>query len=142
MKSFINKFSFIGIDTNIFIYYFNENPEFGKTAKYIIDNLSAGRIKAVTSEVAVIELLSHPVLSKKAAREMDKQFLEIPNLGIAEINHAIAIEAARIRREYGFRLPDSIQLATAVSAKAKVFITNDEGLKKFKELKVITLDEV
>lgn len=141
MKKFPKKFNFVGIDSNIFIYYFNAHPQFGKLAKGIIDNLSENQIKAVTSEVAVIELLSHPVLSETDAREMDRQFLEIPNLKISEIEHSLAIEAARIRRAYRLGLPDSIQLATALYAKAKVFITNDDSLKKFKELKVMLLNE-
>lgn len=41
-----------------------------------------------------------------------------------------------------FRLPDSIQLATAKLNKAKAFITNDERLKSFKELKVVLIKEI
>ena len=58
------------------------------------------------------------------------------------VDRTITVEAARIRREYGFRLPDSIQLATALFGKANALITNDERLKKFKELKVINLKDI
>lgn len=142
MKKFLDKFNLIGIDSNIFIYYFNAHPQFGKSAKAIIDNLFENKIKGVTSEVAIIELLSHPILSEKDAVEMDEQFLEIPNLEVLKIDHNLAIRAARIRREYRFGLPDSIQLATALHAKAKAFITNDQTLKKFKELKIVLLKEL
>ncbi len=137
-----NKYKFIGLDTNIFVYYFNQHPEFGKAAKNIIDNLAADQIQAVTNEISVIELLSHPILSKQDVKEMEMQFSEIPNLKVLGIGHILALEAARIRREYGFRLADSIQLATAVSEKAKAFITNDADLKKFKELKVVLLEQL
>ena len=49
--------------------------------------------------------------------------------------------AAEVRREYGFRLPDSIQLATALHSKSQAFVTNDRRLKKFKELPAILLSE-
>lgn len=39
------------------------------------------------------------------------------------IDHNLALEAAEIRRGYGFRLPDAIQLATALSA--KVILLNE-----------------
>lgn len=138
----INRYKAIALDSNVFIYYFNKHPEFGQKAKYIIDSLTANQIKAVTSEVAAIELLSHPILFEKDALDMDKQFLDIPNLKIMGIDHSLALEAAKIRREYGFRLPDAIQLATALCAKAKAFITNDDKLKKFKEIKIILLSEI
>ncbi|OGE64802.1 hypothetical protein A3I48_01575 [Candidatus Daviesbacteria bacterium RIFCSPLOWO2_02_FULL_36_7] len=60
---------------------------------------------------------------------------------IYQVDEKIAVESARIRRKYSFRLLDSIQLATALYAKAQAFITNDDRLKKFKELKVILLKE-
>lgn len=138
----INRFKTIALDSNIFIYYFNQHPEFGQIAKYIIDSLTANQIKAVTSEVTVIELLSHPILSEIDAADMDRQFSDIPNLKILSIDHNLALEAARIKRNYSFRLPDSIQLATALYSKAKAFIANDERLKKFKELKIILLKEL
>ena len=63
-------------------------------------------------------------------------FLETPNLKIKNLDSEIAIEAARIRRKYGFQTPDAIELATAVVAKADAFITNDKRLMKFNEIKV------
>lgn len=132
----------VGIDTNIFIYYFNQYPQFGEISKEIIDKLTNGNLSGITSEITVIEILSHPVLSKKNSQEMDQQFLSIPNLIVLEVNHGIALEAAKIRRKYNFRLPDAIQLATAKLNKAQAFISNDRRLKNFKELKILLLNEI
>ena len=132
----------VGIDTNIFIYYFEQNPQFGLDAKEIIDDLSASRLEGVTSILAVVETLSKKDLPKDIAKDLEESILEIPNLSILDVDRKIGVLAADIRREYGFRLPDSIQLATAVISKAGSFITNDTRLKKFKELKVVLLDEL
>lgn len=56
-----------------------------------------------------------------------------------EVDRDVAREAAAIRRKYGFRLLDAVQLATAKLNKAQIFVSNDKGLQKFKELKVIAL---
>jgi predicted nucleic acid-binding protein len=66
----------------------------------------------------------------------------IPNLTILEVNRAIVKTASEIRRTYGFRLADAVQLATAVHEKADVFITNDQRLKHFKPLRVIPLSSL
>lgn len=132
----------VGIDTNILIYYFEDNPQFGETAKDVFDALNTSELKAVTSIIAVMETLSKKSLPEDIAKDLEADLFEIPNLSIIEVDRKIGIQAAKIRRKYQFGLPDSIQLATALEAKAKAFITNDEGLKFFKELKVILLKEL
>lgn len=138
----LDKLKLVALDSNIFIYYFDQNPEFGQSAKAIFDKLSSDQLRAITSEITTTELLSHPKLSEKEVREMDRQFLDIPNLEVLNIDHNLVLEAAKIRRKYGFRLADSIQLATAKLSRAKAFISNDQNLKKFKELKIILISEI
>lgn len=129
----------IGIDTNIFIYYFQQNDELGYSAKSLFELLVEGKIKAITSIITLIELLSLPA-SEKDIDILKAHFLETPNLTIQEINQTIGIEAARIRRVYGFRIPDAIQLATCLYHKTDLFITNDQRLKPFKELSIVFLN--
>lgn len=129
----------IGLDTNIFIYYFGKSSEFGQAAKRVFDNLTNSKTSAVTSVISLFELLSHRELTIGDAREIEEKFFEIPNLEIVDVSRSISTAAADIRRKYGFRLADAIQLATSVEVNVPTFITNDEGLKKFKELKVMLL---
>jgi predicted nucleic acid-binding protein len=130
----------ITLDTNIFIYYLHQDPFFGEKAKYIFSELSAQKIKILTSVVTLIELLSLKQSEKDTAK-LKNFFLEIPNLETKEVSEDIALEAARIRRKYGFHLPDAIQLATALLGKADMFITNDTKLRGFKEIKTISLHQ-
>lgn len=135
-------FKFVALDTNIFIYYFESNEVFGQKAKLIFDQLAENKLTAVTNITALAELLSSPKLSKKAIKETKKLFLSIPNLEIYGVDESITIESAEIRRKNSFRLFDAIQLATAKLAKAQAFVTNDERLKKFKDLKIIGLTDL
>ncbi len=123
------------VDTNIFIYYFQEDEKFGPRAKKILELLVAGKAQAVTSIITQVELLSLPT-TEQQTEYLRGLFLETPNLQIKELTPEIADEAARIRREYKFRFPDAIQLATAVVSDVPVFITNDKRLSRFKELKI------
>lgn len=132
----------IALDTNIFIYYFEGNEVFGRKAKLIFDRLTANKLKAAASVIALAELLSSPKLNQKAVKETRNLFLSVPNLEIYHVNENIAAEAAGIRREYGFRLLDAVQLATARLARAQFFLSNDEKLKKFKPLRVKLISEL
>lgn len=129
------------LDTSLFIYFLEKNPQFYDSARAYFSKLEKNLFKAVTTILTLTEILSfrNPIITED---KLVIEFFDTPNLTILEVNREISIESARIRRTYGFKLADSIQLATAKYAKAKVFITNDERLKKFKELKVILLKEL
>ncbi len=133
--------SFVGLDSNIFSYHFHQHPLFGPTAKELFSLLSLGQLRAVTSIITLIEILSVKAPLSKI-KGLEKLFSETPNLTTVEVNSKIAVKAATIRRSYGFRTPDAIQIATAVHLKANSFITNDEKLTKFKQIKVILISTI
>ena len=128
-------------DTSLFIYFLEKNPQFYDSAREYFSKLEKHSFKAVTTILTLTELLSfrNPIITED---QLVTEFFGTPNLTVFDVNRKISIEAARIRRIYGFKLADSIQLATALESGAKAFITNDERLKKFKELKVILLNEL
>lgn len=130
----------VGIDTNIFIYYYEQHPQFGFSAKSIFALLVQNKTKAVTSVITLIELFSLQAPLTNIDR-LESFYLATPNLTTCEVSRTIAKKAAEIRRNYRFRLPDAIQLATAVLAKADIFITNDQKLQAFQEIKVVLLTE-
>lgn len=129
------------LDTSLFIYFFEQNPKFYKQAEIYFRKLEKGSVLGITTILTLTEILSYKNLVVPENKVII-EFFDIPNLTVIEVNKPIAIEAARIRREYKFKLADSIQLATADVAKAKAFITNDNRLKSYKGLKVILLSEI
>ena len=134
------KIKLAGLDSNIFIYQFEDHPEFSQNTNIIFEKLAKNKLKAVTSIISVIEALSLP--SPLEVRTKIQEAFNMTNLTIFDINQNIALETARLRREYSLGLGDAIQLATARIAKAQIFITNDEGLKYFKELKIVLLKTI
>lgn len=136
----ISKYKSVSLDTNIFIYYFQKNPQFGSLTKNLFQYLFKSKKQVFTSSISLTEILSVKA-PLTLINKLQQEILSIPFLNIISVNNDIAIEAARIRRD-NFSLPDAIQLATAKFAKAKVFITNDERLKKFKDLQVVLINEI
>ena len=128
----------VALDSNIFIYNLEENPQFVKFTDLVFKRLVANKLKAVTSIISLTEILSYQKTSN-VAKQLIEDFLGTPNLEVFDVNQQIAVEAANIRRSYGIRLPDAIQLATAVNAKADAFITNDKKLKAFKDIKILPI---
>lgn len=125
----------IAFDTNIFVYYFEQNRRFGQAARRAISLLTKDKVRGVTSVISLIELLSLPQ-SKAAVANLKDLYSQIARLTTVDVNEDIGLGAARIRREYRYRTPDAIQLATALIFKADIFFTNDRRLKSFKEVKI------
>lgn len=141
MKRSLSKINVVGLDTNIFIYHFHNNPDFTSYTDKIFNLLVENKIKVVTSLITLIELLSFKAPHDRL-RRLKESFEQLPNLTVFPVDESMALKIAEIRREYGFRLPDSIQLATALLGKAQVFISNDQKLKKFQEVKIIPLGKI
>lgn len=137
----LSKYKIVGIDTNIFIYHFHDIDPYTKFTDKIFSGLAENKLRAITSLITLTELLSHE-FSDSTLKALRESFFTVPNLQVMDFDKNVALEAARIRREYKYRLPDAVQLATAMYGKAQVFITNDDRLKKFKELKVIMLKRI
>ena len=88
--------------------------------------------------LTLTELLSFQASAAVLAR-LETAFFSIPDLKIVEVHRRVATESTRIRRTYGFRLPDAIHLATAKIQKAQSFVTNDNRLRAFKEIPLLLL---
>lgn len=138
MRELLNKYQHISLDTNIFVYYFGKHPEFHSLAVELFLRIVEKQTRILTSVLTLTELLSLKA-TEANIKKLEDSFTQIPYLTVIEVNREIATLAATIRRKYKFSLPDAILLATAVLAKADIFITNDTRLQKFKEIKVVLL---
>ncbi|KAI9134019.1 PIN domain-containing protein [Acaryochloris sp. CCMEE 5410] len=58
------------------------------------------------------------------------------------IDGEITVKAAQLRVQYSLKLPDALQLATAIVSGCDGFLTNDFQLKKVAKLQVLVVDEL
>ncbi len=62
---------------------------------------------------------------------------------VVDITKSIAKKAAQICAEYkNFKVMDALQLAAAVKSDCSISLTNDKQLWQFKELTVLTMDDL
>jgi predicted nucleic acid-binding protein len=134
----------IALDTNLFIYVFEQHPEFGEKAKAILEDIENGFISAVASSVSLTEILVKPI--REGNLTLEKQykllFSHFPNLYILPIDNVVAERAAYLRGKYNIRTPDALIVATALVANADLFITNDQRLEIVKEIQCVSLNKL
>lgn len=134
----------LGFDTAPIIYFVEAHPRYGPVMLEVIRRVDAGELTGVTSVVTLIEVLTQPM--KLGAVELQVQYKDLlVNTAFFEtvdIDPEIAVLAATLRARYNLRTPDALQVAASISAGCEAFLTNDVGLRRLKELRVIVLDDL
>lgn len=134
----------IAIDTSILIYLLEEHPQYATHARRLFERIEKGSLKAIFSIVGMIELLTG--VKKKGRQDLAQDYKlllsHLPNFDIYSIDEKIVDVASTMRATYGIRTPDAIHVATAIAKGATLFVTNDRALKKIKEIKVVSLNDL
>lgn len=134
----------IALDTSPFIYFAEENTSYIKIVEPVFQEISRGNLRAFTSYITLIEVLVKPLEEDNEA--LIKKYIEIlndsDNLFLSDVDKEIAMEAARLRAVHKLKIPDAIQLATALVNGADAFITNDDSFKRIDSIKVIVLHDL
>lgn len=131
----------IALDTNIFIYHFEENKKFLKYTSKIFQSIETGEYKAISSIITLLEILTLPKKQQnyQLVKEYSEVLLDFPNLQFVDVNWPIVDLASSIRAKYNLTTPDAIQIATAINDNATIYYTADKIFKKVKEIKVTIL---
>lgn len=119
------------LDTNVFIYAVEAVPEYSGAIDELFGLIEAGTVSAVTSELALAEVLSKPLeAGRQDVVDIYREMIA-PSawLSVWPVERAILIEAARLRAQLTLRLPDAIHVATAVAAGCSALISNDHRLR-------------
>jgi len=111
----------IAFDSNLLIYTLRLNPEFQAEARAIFYEIE--QRGGICSSLVITESMHGEITG------VDKiGVLASPSIEIISVTPDIAEQAGKIKIMHGLKTTDSIHLATALSAKAKSFVTNDKKL--------------
>lgn len=140
----LKKLQPVFLDTSCFIYTMENNPKYNLMTKLVLNAITDKKIKAITSVITLAEVLRKPFENNDLllAQMYHSVFTQTTNLETIELDTKLSINAAKIAADYKFKLPDSYQFAVAEKKGCKSFLTNDKGLKRFKGLEIVILDEL
>jgi predicted nucleic acid-binding protein len=132
------------IDTSIWIYHFEQHPQFAAAAGKIIESLEEGKFRGVASELTLLELTVRPLqLGRQDVADDYEVLLDyFPNFELEPISRDILLEAAALRARQRLRTPDAIQIATGLRTGATLAVTNDEGWRNFPLIETLILTDL
>jgi predicted nucleic acid-binding protein len=119
------------IDSGVWIYHFEQHPEFGKAATEVIESLEEGHFRGVVSELTLLELTVRPLQlgRQDVADEYELLLSYFPNVELEPVTKEVLLEAAALRARHRLRTPDAILMATGIRSGATAAVTNDDGWK-------------
>lgn len=134
----------LGLDTAPIIYFTEANPRYTTRVDGVFRHLSMHSIVGITSIVMLGEVLVHPIASGNTRLVDQYRNLLLGNSGVVSVpvDPIVAERAAELRARYRLRMPDALQVATAIEQRCDAFLTNDRGLGRVAEIRVLVLDDL
>ena len=129
------------LDTNVFIYFLDQNPDYFPLVGPIIKAIESGEIIGYTGDAVIAEILVKPYRSGNLALAASiKAFFRMENFLYISPHDAETFDlAAQLRAKFNHKFIDALHYATAIRAGCKFIITNNNGFLSNEILEVILL---
>lgn len=132
------------LDTAPIIYFVEKHPVYVDRCRTIFKRIDAGDIAGISSMITLTEVL--PVPLRESDSQTEKAYRDIllnsRNFSLIIVDNSVAERAAKLRARYRLRTPDAIQIASALISGCDTFLTNDRGLIRVADLKVLTVSDL
>ncbi len=98
---------------------------------------AAGKIEILVSTITIAEVLAGPFGAGQEALAQ-RYATALQAFGVVAVSADIAISAARLRSRYKLKLPDALQLATALEVGAYALVTHDSDFSAVEGINVLS----
>ncbi len=134
----------IFLDTAPFIYFFEQHPDYFPSIAMLFDRLYDTDAQVITSIITYIELTTHPARKGKAqlARKYRDYLTNSENISLFPLDLNIADHAVDLRSRHHFKIPDAIQIGTAVACGADYIVTNDREWQKYEDIRIVLVGDL
>jgi predicted nucleic acid-binding protein len=133
----------VGLDTAVFIYFMEEHPRFLPVVAPVFSAIESARLSAVTSAVTLLETLVIPYRSGNTVLVSQYEALLTRSRGIrfVDLDRTLLRSAAQLRAIFSVRTPDALQLAAALQARCRAYLTNDRSLPVIPGLSILQVSD-
>ena len=129
----------VTVDTAPFIYLLEGHMQFADQFAGLFASADAGSLRIALSTITLAEVLTGPFKAGKTA--LAKRYEKaLSRYTLVPVSPHIAALAAQLRADYRLKLPDAIQLATALDIGASAFVTHDRDFSQVTGIDILTGD--
>jgi len=127
------------VDTAPFIYVLESHPQFADQFLGLFEAAAKGNLIVSLSTITLAEVLTGPFKAGQTA--LAKRYEKsLSHYNVVPVTTSIAALAAQLRAQYRLKLPDAIQLATALDIGAVAFVTHDRDFSQVTGVEILMGD--
>ncbi|MBK8741671.1 MAG: PIN domain-containing protein [Betaproteobacteria bacterium] len=124
------------MDSSPIIYTLEAHPQLAARYKALFARHAAGEFSLAVTTITIAEVLTGPLgAGEDALAKRYRAVLE--SWHVVELTADIAETAARLRARHKLKLPDAIQLASALAINAHALVTHDRDFAKVRGIRVV-----
>jgi predicted nucleic acid-binding protein len=124
------------VDTAPFIYVLESHPQFADQFLGVFESAANGDLTIALSTITLAEVLTGPCKAGQTA--LAKRYEKsLSYYNVIAVSAPIAVLAAQLRAQYRLKLPDAIQLATALDIGAAAFVTHDRDFSQVTGVQIL-----
>jgi predicted nucleic acid-binding protein len=125
------------VDTAPFIYVLESHPQLADQFVGLFEAAAKGNLTIALSTITLAEVLTGPFKAGQTA--LAKRYEKaLSQYKVIPVSAAIAALAAQLRARYRLKLPDAIQLASALDIGAAAFVTHDRDFSQVSGMPILT----
>ncbi len=127
------------VDSAPIIFYLENRSKFADRFAPIFEAAESGELEITISTITLAEVLAGPFqhANELLAAQYERALTSSTGWRVVPVNQQIAVQVARFRTLYKLRLPDAVQVATAVVVGAHAMVTHDKTFARIRELRII-----
>lgn len=124
------------VDSAPIIYVLEARKPFAAHFAPLFERHARGEIALAVTTVTLAEVLAGPL--KQGEELLAKRYRTIlESWQMVDLNADIAESAARLRVSYSLKLPDAVQLASALAINAAALVTHDRDFVKVRGMRIL-----
>ncbi len=124
------------VDSAPIIYTLEGNTRFAERFAPMFERHALGELVLAVSTITIAEVLTGPLRAGEEA--LARRYRAVLDAWqVVDFTSGIAESAARLRGTYGLKLPDAIQLASALAINADALVTHDRDFSSVRGLRVL-----
>ena len=130
------------VDASVLGLHLAGDSRYTPLTRAVLEMLADDELRASTSALSVYQLLVEAYRRGEAdtAATAERYLTTIPGLRVVDLTPAIARQASQVRAQLGGSTERAVQIATALSEGATVFLTQRSAFRRVAGMSVESLD--
>ncbi len=127
------------VDSAPIIYVLDGTTQFSDRYLPLFEAVESGRNRIIVSTITIAEVIAGPLKSGNdiLAHKYREAMSQSRGWSVMDVTEEIAVRAAEIRISRKLRLPDAIQVSTALVSRSFALVTHDHDFKSIEEIRII-----